>query len=80
MLNMTGGNAYMRNTLTGKMMPGKPMAGWTYGIKINLDFAAFSKDLDSPETAQLVPDKVLKQLKNFTDEEFSISSLFMDFQ
>ena len=79
-LNFTGGLAYMRNPITAAMMPGRDMTGWTYGIQIDLGFAKFSHDLDDPNTAKIVPENVRTQLQNFTSAEFSITSLFLDFE
>lgn len=77
-LNFISGQSYMRNSISGAMMAPKDMTGWIYAIDIDLDFAGISRgDLDK---GIAVPENVLKQLESFTTDQFSVTSLFMNFQ
>lgn len=77
-LNFISGQAYMRNSISGAMMAAKDMTGWIYAIDIDLDFAGISRD--DLDKGIAVPENVLKQLESFTTDQFSVSSLFMNFQ
>ena len=53
------------------------MKGWKYGVSITLDLAQVEKDAIGKSIA--VPPLVERQLKQFVDDMFRVSSLFMDF-
>ena len=77
-LTFLSGQSYMRNPISGAMMAPKDMTGWVYAIDIDLDFAGISRgDL---QKGIAVPENVLNQLESFTTDQFSVSSLFMNFQ
>lgn len=77
-LTFSGGTAYMRNPITTAMMPGKDMTGWAFGISIDLDFATISND--DVQKGLPVPAVVANSLHNFTSAQFSVASLFVDFE
>lgn len=54
------------------------MSGWSYGIDVDMDLAAIAKD-DIARNGS-VPQNVQSQLRQFSDEMFTINSLFMDFE
>lgn len=77
-LNFSSGQAYLTNP-AGRMIK-KPfdMTDWIYGIDIDLHFVPTTRD--DLHNGIAVPEKALKQLEAFTTDQFSVSSLFMDFQ
>ena len=77
-LTFLSGQSYMRNPISGAMMTPKDMTGWVYAIDIDLDFAGISRG--DIEKGIAVPENVLKQLESFTTDQFSVTSLFMNFQ
>jgi hypothetical protein len=54
------------------------MRGWSYGIDVNMDLAAIAKEDIARKVA--VPPNVRDQLTQFTDNMFTVNSLFMDFE
>ena len=54
------------------------MTGWQYGIDVDMDLTEIAKDDIGKNVA--VPKNVEDQLKNFSDDMFTINHLFMDFE
>lgn len=54
------------------------MRGWSYGIDVDMDLATIAKDDIARNFA--VPANVQDQLRQFSDEMFTVNSLFMDFE
>lgn len=77
-LTFFAGQSYMRNPISGAMMAPKDMTGWVYAIDIDLDFAGISNG--DVKAGMAVPANVLKQLDSFTTDQFSVSSLFVNFE
>jgi hypothetical protein len=78
-LNFTGGDALFwvgEGPLA--QLTSYAMTGWSYGIDVNMALATIAKDDIATNVA--VPPNVRDQLTQFTDNMFTVNSLFMDFE
>ena len=76
-MTFTGGTAYFLDVVSGEWDDPAPMAGWTYGIAININYQQiYAEDV---KNGLPVPPAVLQAIDGFTSDGFDVFNLFIDF-